>query len=80
MRKGKYFLNETIDEFIDEGVHCDQLANADVEGVAIKAANPAVRRRAVMERGLSINWHGSCCQDPHALGKCYLSTILESFQ
>lgn len=42
----------------DLDVDCDQLANVDVEGRAIKIAGPATRRRAAIERGTAAEFHG----------------------
>lgn len=64
-----FFIDEAADKFVDEGTHCDQLASADIDGNALKAASPAIRRRAIMERGLAAKWHGHGGGDPLALGK-----------
>lgn len=42
----------------DFGVDADMLANAQNDGRAIKDAPPAVRRRAVLERGIRPGFHG----------------------
>lgn len=45
--------------YIDHDVDCDMLANAANDGVAISPAPPAVRRRAVLEKGLRPFFHVS---------------------
>jgi alpha 1,2-mannosyltransferase len=43
---------------IDHDTDCDQLANAGNDGRAIAEAPPAIRRRAVLEKGLRPFFHG----------------------
>lgn len=42
----------------DHDTDCDHLANAGNDGQAIKPASPAIRRRAVLEKGLRPFFHG----------------------
>ena len=43
---------------VDLDIDIDMLANADDEGVAVRPAPPAVRRRAALERGIKGFFHG----------------------
>lgn len=56
---GQGNFTKEVEEYIDDDIDCDMLANADVRGNCIKLAPAVVRNRASLENGISAFFHVS---------------------
>lgn len=68
------FDSESDSNLVDHDVDCDQLANSDYNGISIGSASLAIRRRAAMERGVKVQWHGGDDLSPAGLDMIYKDT------